>query len=90
VNFYAISLIFSLFVFLLAFILVYKKQMEGEGTRIRYRMLCRNCGWEWLSKTTHRGYPHVCPKCKKTEDVEVLDSFDTTKRRDKYYNRNHI
>jgi len=40
-------------------------------TALRYTMLCRSCGWEWMSHTTDKK-PSKCPNCGEKDNLEVL------------------
>ena len=76
------SIITGIGIFLIYLQLYGKPRVKG----VRYRLLCRSCGWEWLSKTTTKGVPDFCPNCNKPK-IEVLDTIDPTQRRDLYYRR---
>lgn len=41
---------------------------DGAG---RYSMLCKGCGWEWMSNTTE-SIPKKCSNCGNEKDLEVL------------------
>ena len=59
---------------------------EGVG---RYSMLCKNCGWEWMSHTTEIE-PKRCANCGSEKNLEVIGwrrIKDFTKKREESLKR---
>ncbi|MDD5331260.1 MAG: hypothetical protein PHE43_00340 [Candidatus Nanoarchaeia archaeon] len=62
--------------FVLALVItIFKSPFQNElskelKTVIRYTMLCKDCGWEWMSNTTSLK-PNRCPNCR-SENLETL------------------
>ncbi len=88
-----ISLLYALLLSLVALILTrvlkqdYLTQIDGKNL-LRYSMLCKKCGWEWMSHSTSRShYPGQCPKCgnSKRAMIEIVGwrKFDISSSKDK-------
>lgn len=67
----------SLFILLvISIILILKRtkeeKFESKGKEsTRYTMLCRRCGWEWMSHTTQK-IPNKCPNCGEKNRLETI------------------
>lgn len=70
-----LSFIFSALILLIVLI-IFRKIRTGkfyfEGKEsLRYTMLCKKCGWEWMSHTTQT-MPNKCPNCGEKTRLEIV------------------
>ncbi len=87
------ALIYSVFFAIVIFISLIdispsKSQLASGKNLLRYSMLCKKCGWEWMSHSTSKGiHPVQCPKCgnSKKSMVELVGwrKFDMASSKDK-------
>ncbi len=86
------SLIYAIFISIMAFILLgispSKIRLTEGKNLLRYSMLCKKCGWEWMSHSTSKGiHPVQCPKCgnSKKASIELVGwrKFDISASKDK-------
>jgi hypothetical protein len=74
-NIYLVSAIISLFA-LVILMLVLKGREDAlflrEKGMIRYAMLCKSCGWEWMSNVTDKKAPSKCPSCNEKKRLEII------------------
>lgn len=87
------SLLYALLLSLVALILTrvlkqdYLAQIDGKNL-LRYSMLCKKCGWEWMSHSISKVYiPTHCPKCGNSNKakIEIIGwrKFDMASKKDK-------
>jgi len=80
-----ISLISSLF--LVTFLYFLKEKTQGlfpEKGLLRYSMLCKDCGWEWMSNVSKNGNsPRKCPHCHQAHlEITGWRTVKQTKKRE--------
>ncbi len=65
-----------------------KTSLADSKNLLRYSMLCKKCGWEWMSHSTSKAFmPSQCPKCGNTKKhmIEIIGwrKFDIASKKDK-------
>jgi len=65
-----------------------KTSLTDSKNLLRYSLLCKKCGWEWMSHSTSKAFmPSQCPKCGNTKKntIEIIGwrKFDATSKKDK-------
>ncbi|MDD5253740.1 MAG: hypothetical protein PHG05_01370 [Candidatus Nanoarchaeia archaeon] len=49
-----------------------KELSEEENQSLRFTMICKQCGWEWMSNITSSGSkPTKCPNCR-SDNLETI------------------
>lgn len=70
-----VALLFLFLIFLTFNLGIFKKSMvfpSESSEMLRYTMLCRSCGWEWMSQVTKKALaPTKCPQCG-DDKLEIL------------------
>jgi len=56
---------------------IVEKVEKEEASDIRYRILCKNCGYKWSTKYNH--IPAICPSCRKkiygTQNFQIIENI---------------
>ena len=75
-NNFILAVIISIFILVIFIIYNFLYSVESPEitgkSALRYTMHCKNCNWEWMSNTTEKGAPNVCPNCHEKFNLEVI------------------